>query len=147
MLYSALYGAVYVALALAAVSAFRGGPAAGALVVSNILSLISGAIGTPFGFDALAILDLWVIACVVIGSLFRGYILRREIAILSLFLVAWRFYWVPTGWEHVQFIVLNCVVILQLMLTLPWRTIFYLIARRLNFATGPAPDRLEAIRA
>lgn len=138
----------YLALLLAAWAAVRGGPAAAALVVSNIISRGGDLLGADFSIPTMVAFDLFVIAAIVIHSIRRRYIMLREVIILSLFLLAWRFYWVPDTLEHtlyVQYAVLSCVVICQLMLTLPWRTIIHRARLRLGLAVGRKPDRLERV--
>lgn len=140
---AALNIAAYVALALAAWAAFRGGPSAGALVLSNILCRAASLLGVRFDPGVWLAVDLAVIAFIVMGAIERSRLMRREMAILVLFPVIWPFYWLPA--DEGQFVAVSLAVIAQLLLTLPWRTIDYTAATWLGLAVGAKPDRLEMV--
>jgi len=144
----ALTYASYVALALAAWTAFQGGPSAGALVASNVVARLVYTIGLPVTYDLLFILDILVIVFIYAGMVRRGRPLLREAAIILLFPIAWRFYWLPAEEQYVAFCVITSVVIVQLMLTLPLMTIRYLALKALG-RNGPMiePSRLEKTHA
>lgn len=143
--------AVYLALALAIWQAGRGGVAALVLVGTNLLARAVAIAGWPLPTEQMVFLDVMTILIIAGHSVYRGYFITREVIICALFLLAWRFYVIPTkGWdredaEAVQFYVLSGVVFCQLMLTLPWRTLFYKVRKKLGFAVGRPPHRLERV--
>lgn len=143
--------AVYLALALAIWQAARGAVAALLLVGTNLLSRAVSLAGWPLPVEQMVFLDSMTILIIAGHAVYRGYMMTREVIICALFLLAWRFYTIPTlGWERqdaemVQFHVLSGVVFCQLMLTLPWRTLIYKMRKTLGFAVGKAPHRLERV--
>lgn len=141
--------AVYSALALAIWQAGRGGVAAMALVFTNLLARAVALADWPLSIGQMYFLDAMTILVIVGAAILRRYIMTREIIICALFLLAWRFYTIPTiGWEHadvVQFYVLSGVVFCQLMLTLPWRTARYRMHLKMGRAVGRPPHHLERV--
>lgn len=141
--------AVYSALVLAVWQAGRGSFTAITLVVTNLIARVVAEAGWPMPYEQMVIFDIMTIGVIVVGAIHRRYMLTREIIICALFLLAWRFYYVPEiGWESaslVQFYVLSGIVYCQLMLTLPWRTIYYKMRKRLGFPYMKPPHRLERV--
>lgn len=140
--------AVYLSLALAIWSAGRGCVAAIGLVSTNLLARLVSLVGWPLSISQMLFLDVLVIAAIIIAAVKRRYMMNREVLICALFIPAWRFYILPVGYESaamVQFYVLSGVVLAQLLLTLPWRTIFYKLRLTLGKPVGRTPHRLERV--